>query len=254
MFALNSIFNHSDLLEETPDYSMKEYVVNKDKPAFAIIFNNEHFEGKDKRTGTEVDEKSVHSLEQDFAGTIVFHKHTLENLKADEITGAFKMLGKPDIASLNDQEIDGALKLIYQPKDFSRRKKLTRQGKMNLLQKPPIDFDKYSCFMAFIMSHGNEKGISGTNKELFDINALSSHITPKKCKGLKDKPKIFFVQACRGPNRSVVVEDDTEDDTEDELTADSYYEEDDDEAADGILFSYIVTFLACINTDIIIVI
>ena len=62
--------------------------------------------------------------------------------------------------------------------------------------------------MAFIMSHGGETGISGKD----DLNAtntvkadtLSSYFTPSQCEGLRDKPKVFFIQACRGTERDVL--------------------------------------------------
>ena len=218
---------------------MKEYhKIKKDKPAFAIIFNNENFEKGKNRTGTQIDKKSILSLEEHLKGNIVFH-HTLEDLKSDEFIGAFKMLGKCDAKSLNDQEVEGAMKLFHPPEDYLSCKGLSIEEKRSLLEKPQItfDFSKYSCFMAFILSHGTEEGISGTDdikSKPVSIHVLSSYITPKKCKGLKDKPKIFFLQACRGSNRSVVVQGDDDDDGRDSN------EEDDDEDADGItLFSYV---------------
>ena len=180
---------------------MKQYPeINKDKPAFAIIFDNENFHDGDKRTGTEEDERSIRSLdhEENFKGTIVFHEHVLKDLTVDEMKGAFKVLGKPDLESLSDQEMRGAIKLFYPPKEHASLLSLDIGTKKVILRKCEIDFSKYSCFMAFIMSHGNEKGIAGTDGNSVTADTLSSYITPKECKQLENKPKIFFIQACRG--------------------------------------------------------
>ena len=184
---------------------MKQYPeINKDKPAFAIIFDNENFHDGDKRTGTEEDESSIRSLEENFKGTIVFHEHVLKDLTADEMKGAFKMLGKPNLDSFNDQEMQGAIKLFFPPSDCAEFASLGKKGKIHMLKKCQIDFTKYNCFMAFIMSHGNKNGISGIDGNSVTADTLSSYITPKECKQLEDKPKIFFIQACRGKEMDIV--------------------------------------------------
>jgi hypothetical protein len=59
-------------------------------------------------------------------------------------------------------------------------------------------FEKYSCFACFIMSHGNDRG------EIYGIDwktlRLNEDIVYKfrDCETLHGKPKLFFVQACRG--------------------------------------------------------
>ena len=61
--------------------------------------------------------------------------------------------------------------------------------------------------MAFIMSHGNEKGIVGIDGSSVTAETLSSYITPKECKQLENKPKIFFIQACRGSDMDIVMDE-----------------------------------------------
>ena len=179
---------------------MEEYLkVTKTKPAFAVILNNEKFNIEEKqRKGTDVDEKSISSLVEKFKGRIVFHEHILKNLTADEIHGAFKMLAKHDPDPLSDAELDGALKLYGL--DEILPPTLPVENKKKALKKvQKINFDQYSCFMAFIMSHGNEDGIAGKDVRMVKVNTLSSYFTPNQCEGLGNKPKIFFIQACRGP-------------------------------------------------------
>ena len=135
---------------------------------------------------------------------IDIHEYTLRDLKADEITGAFKMLAWHDPESLNDAEIDGALKLF----GGDQERALSPSEKKKSLKYKQIDFTHYSCFMAFIMSHGDECGIAGKDynegKNTVKVVALSSYFTPNKCEGLRNKPKIFFTQACRGTQRDVL--------------------------------------------------
>ncbi|XP_041378643.1 caspase-7-like isoform X2 [Gigantopelta aegis] len=57
------------------------------------------------------------------------------------------------------------------------------------------DFD---CLVCIIMSHGEDGLLFGTDLEYVKVNDLSSYFQPDRCKNLIDKPKIFFIQACRG--------------------------------------------------------
>ena len=60
------------------------------------------------------------------------------------------------------------------------------------------DHSSYSCFVCCITSHGTEKGIVGTDENIVNIRDLTSHLCASKCKSLAGKPKLFFVDACRG--------------------------------------------------------
>ncbi len=53
-------------------------------------------------------------------------------------------------------------------------------------------------FVCFILSHGNEEGIEGVDGEHVQLRDLAKHLESDKCPALKGKPKLFFVQACRG--------------------------------------------------------
>lgn len=219
------IIDPPDTIDE---FRMKKYYkISKDKPAFAIIINNEKFNGNNDRTGTEEDGKNILSLGENFKGTIEFHEHTLKDLTADEMKGAFKMIGNPDLNSLEGQEIRGAIKLFHPPND--KLKKLLEfdiDMQRTFLQGRKIDFRQYSCFMAFIMSHGNMNGIAGTDGKLVEVDTLSSYITPDKCEELKDKPKIFFIQACRGGRIDIVMDE---------------YQE----SKDGTYVTYVAIYISC---------
>ena len=53
-------------------------------------------------------------------------------------------------------------------------------------------------FICYISSHGCEDGVCGVDDECVTVDELSKILEPDVCPQLKDKPKIFFVQACRG--------------------------------------------------------
>ncbi|KAL9966433.1 hypothetical protein ACROYT_G024506 [Oculina patagonica] len=62
-----------------------------------------------------------------------------------------------------------------------------------------IDHCKYTAFAFFIMSHGDEKDvIQGVDGRKTRVEDLMFEFTPKNCSTLADKPKLLFIQACRG--------------------------------------------------------
>jgi hypothetical protein len=64
------------------------------------------------------------------------------------------------------------------------------------------DYTSYGCLIIFIMSHGDKSKIISSDSEIIDLNEF---ITPlKKNPTLKSKPKVFFIQACRGRARMTV--------------------------------------------------
>ena len=80
------------------------------------------------------------------------------------------------------------------------------------------DYTNDSCIIFFIMSHGQEQGkILASDEKVVNLNDF---IQPfKHVKTLAQKPKLFFVQACRGQKDMKLIGDD-EGDSEDELQTD----------------------------------
>ena len=77
------------------------------------------------------------------------------------------------------------------------------------------DFTNDSCVIFFIMSHGHENGkiLASDESEVY----LNDFIQPfKHVKTLAQKPKLFFVQACRGQNDMKLIGDDLQRDGVDE--------------------------------------
>ena len=73
-----------------------------------------------------------------------------------------------------------------------------QQMKNKLEEFANVDHGSYSCFVCCISSHGKKEGIVGVDGCTVDISDLTSPFRASKCKSLAGKPKLFFVDACRG--------------------------------------------------------
>ncbi len=71
-------------------------------------------------------------------------------------------------------------------------------------------FDRYDGFVCFILSHGRENGIYGVDDNTISLQEIVTKF--KKCDSLAGKPKLFFIQACRGKNKDsgVAIQPDSE--------------------------------------------
>lgn len=61
-----------------------------------------------------------------------------------------------------------------------------------------MDHSNFDCFVCCLLSHGANGAIYGTNSELLEINTITSMFKGVACPSLANKPKLFFIQACRG--------------------------------------------------------
>lgn len=66
-----------------------------------------------------------------------------------------------------------------------------------LKQASEEDHKNSACFACILLSHGEENLIYGTD-DMIPIKDLTSHFRGDRCKTLLEKPKLFFIQACRG--------------------------------------------------------
>lgn len=62
------------------------------------------------------------------------------------------------------------------------------------------------CFVCFIMSHGSKDGVHGTDGGIISKDDIFGPFSGKSCPSLVDKPKVFFIQACRGKEYQLSVE------------------------------------------------
>ena len=61
------------------------------------------------------------------------------------------------------------------------------------------DYSIHGCFICFIMSHGKSGQIDTSDSQEITVKEF---IDPLKLnRSLKDKPKLFFIQSCRGKNK-----------------------------------------------------
>ncbi|XP_044153482.1 caspase-3-like [Bufo gargarizans] len=75
---------------------------------------------------------------------------------------------------------------------------LTHKEIGTVLQEVAVDDHSHrSCFVCAILSHGTEDGIFARDN-IFTLNWLVSFFSKSNCKSLAGKPKLFFIQACRG--------------------------------------------------------
>jgi hypothetical protein len=98
----------------------------------------------------------------------------------------------------------GKLKFFVCEPEFNLKAEQIKSFIRNMVKL--IDFSQYSCLAIVIMSHGDTSGkIFGVDNE--SVNLDKDIIGPfKNCEGLQYKPKLFFVQACRGRYKTQTIE------------------------------------------------
>ncbi|XP_069832663.1 caspase-3-like [Dendropsophus ebraccatus] len=120
----------------------------------------------------------------------------------------FDIQGLPRREGTNEDRNN--LKETFKNVGFEVRTKdnLTYTETEKVLQKiASEDHSQRSCFVCAILSHGNECGIF-TRDKLFELNWLVNFFSNRNCKTLAEKPKLFFIQACRGEECDYGIETD----------------------------------------------
>ena len=59
------------------------------------------------------------------------------------------------------------------------------------------DHSNHDSFVCFIMSHGTDGYIYGSDSEPLPLGDITSQLKRERCRSLDTKPKLFFLQACR---------------------------------------------------------
>uniref|UniRef100_H0X3B7 Caspase 10 n=1 Tax=Otolemur garnettii TaxID=30611 RepID=H0X3B7_OTOGA len=77
-------------------------------------------------------------------------------------------------------------------------------------QKRDPDHDDRDCFVFCVLTHGDLGAVYSSDGVLIPIRKITSHFTAEQCPGLREKPKLFFFQACQGvmTQSSVAIEAD----------------------------------------------
>ncbi|XP_053678470.1 caspase-like [Anopheles nili] len=77
-------------------------------------------------------------------------------------------------------------------KDFTKS-----QIKEELENLAKMDHSKNDCFVLVILTHGSPNQLYAKDDK-FDVSLLWENFVGSKCESLIGKPKLFFIQACRG--------------------------------------------------------
>ncbi|XP_046342903.2 caspase-8-like [Haliotis rufescens] len=64
-----------------------------------------------------------------------------------------------------------------------------------------IDHDKFDCVVVFITAHGDDDVVCSVDDRDLHIDELASYFKPENCPSLAGKPKLFFIEACRGEDK-----------------------------------------------------
>ncbi|XP_015239372.1 PREDICTED: caspase-3-like [Cyprinodon variegatus] len=99
----------------------------------------------------------------------------------------------------------------------------TTDQMINILRKASQeDHSNSASFVCVLLSHGDEGIFFGTDGPL-QLQMLTSFFRGDRCKSLVGKPKLFFIQACRGTDLDPGVESDSQENTKIPVEADFLY-------------------------------
>ena len=86
------------------------------------------------------------------------------------------------------------------------KENLTRLQLLNALDSVACqDHSGYDCFVLWLMSHGKSGEVYCTDGVTLPIQTARDMLCNKQCAALRGKPKLLFVQACRGNSEDEVV-------------------------------------------------
>ena len=72
-----------------------------------------------------------------------------------------------------------------------------------------VDHSSYDCFVLWLLSHGKDGHIYGADGVTVPIETVRDLFSNVQCPTLKGKPKLIFIQACRGSQKEKGVEADS---------------------------------------------
>ena len=107
--------------------------------------------------------------------------------------------GKADQTRHGSQEDVRQIEALFAALGFEVRKRenLSRRQLLDELDNVACqDHSAYNCFVLWLMSHGGSGEVSCSDNNTILVQTL--HDMMSKCHTLSGKPKLFFIQACRG--------------------------------------------------------
>ena len=158
---------------------------------FALTIVNEKFQDAQiaNRVGADADRKNL----KEACKIATF---TVNDIKGLNDTSTLKFKRNSDQKTNNPKTAD-KLKEVDPKTDDQETDDLTAEEMRNLFKTiSEADFSCYDAFICFISSHGNSGGILGVDGEIVAVEDIVRYL--KKCPSLVDKPKLLFIQNCRG--------------------------------------------------------
>ena len=103
-------------------------------------------------------------------------------------------------------EVDvSRVKTLFDALDFSVRAKQNLSKQQLLMELDDVvcqDHSAYDCFVLWLMSHGRSRGeVFCSDGDMIPIQFLNDMFS--NCETLSGKPKLFFIQVCRGIGEDV---------------------------------------------------
>lgn len=104
---------------------------------------------------------------------------------------------------------------------LTRRDCTGQQILQALMDLSALDHTQADCVVCCILSHGSLNAIIGVDGKTVIFKNLIETLSPFQCSSLYQKPKLFFIQACRGTKSQRAVFPQTFTEDEDMLTSDA---------------------------------
>ncbi|XP_005874576.1 PREDICTED: caspase-7 [Myotis brandtii] len=144
--------------------------------------------GKSNKTTQEQEPTYQYSMNFKKVGKCII----INNKKFDESTGMSVRTGTDkDAGSLFNTFRDlGFDVVVYNNSSCAQMQEVLKNASKE-------DHSNAACFACVLLSHGEENSIYGTDGKM-DIKDLTSLFRGDRCTTLIGKPKLFFIQACRG--------------------------------------------------------
>lgn len=130
----------------------------------------------------------------------------INNKNFDRRTGMNQRNGT-DVDAANAMKVFA--KLGYKVKVYNDQS--VEQMKLVLTAVSKEDHSSAASFICVLLSHGDEGVFFGTDGSI-ELKYLTSLFRGDRCKSLVGKPKLFFIQACRGTDLDAGIETDSPDD------------------------------------------
>ena len=123
-------------------------------------------------------------------------------------------------------EVDvSRVETLFHALDFSVRAKQDLSREQLLMELDDVarqDHSAYDCFVLWLMSHGRGGEVFCSDGNTVAIEILNDMFSA--CKTLSGKPKLFFIEACRGTREDVVGKDSADSNFSPLTQADGSYE------------------------------